>query len=188
MPLKAAVAKGCRLELSVKRIWQQCFAAFAGPGIHQPSEMMRVGDDEAAEHLVELARLEWAESAPTARCPHPECRIRNARNACATAAFAGDRIIGFYHGAYLWIAPAYRGKGVAMPLILAAAEQRGGSILPPGIVCVGYTARGLAAHRAAHRHAIQTALTEKQPVPQAIIDELNTDKARSNSASTRQAA
>lgn len=124
------------------------FRAFAGPGIDHPSTAMRVDDDEAAAILADLSQADW--SAPihvdSGRAGYV---IHHARQGCVTALFGADSIVGFYAGSYLWIAREHRGLGLSTPLILAAAEQRGGTVLPPGVVLQGYTPAGLAAHRAA---------------------------------------
>lgn len=39
-------------------IWEKSFAEFAGPGIHHPSDSMRVDDDEAALIVADLAARE----------------------------------------------------------------------------------------------------------------------------------
>lgn len=142
-------------------LWQKTFRAFAGPGIDHPSDSMRVSDDDAAARLAEFGRLEW--SAPV--YVGAGYTIHHARGAFITALFDADGIVGFYAGSYLWIARDRRGAGLSTPLILAAAEQRGGSVLPPGVVVQGYTRAGLVAHRTAHRHAVMTAIAAGLPVP-----------------------
>ena len=138
--------------------WQRSFLEFAGPGIDRPSDSLRVTDDEAADILARLAPLAWSPQLP-ARLSQNSLRNagyppRHSREGFNTAIFRVGRIVGFYAGSYLWIAAEHRGKGLSTPLILAAAEQRGGSIMPPGVILQGYTPAGLAAHRKAHRQAI----------------------------------
>ena len=141
--------------------WQRSFLDFAGPGIDHPSDTLRVTDDEAADILAKLAALAWSPQLPGGLLQNslrnPGYTIRHAREGFNTAMFRVGRIVGFYAGSYLWIAAESRGKGLSTPLILAAAEQRGGSIMPPGVVLQGYTPAGLAAHRKAHRQAILNA-------------------------------
>lgn len=156
----------------MKAIWQRSFAAFAGPGIDQPSAMMRVSDSEAHLLLADLATFDWLAPAFAGTGRHLGYRICNATNAWCTAIFHAEEIVGFYCASYLWIAPGHRHSGLSTPLILAAAEQRGGCILPPGVVHQGYTAIGIEAHRKAHRQAVLLALADGRPVPAAVLDEL----------------
>ncbi|TXG96700.1 MAG: hypothetical protein E6R09_13750 [Rhodocyclaceae bacterium] len=144
--------------------WQKTFRAFAGPGIDHPSTAMRVDDDEAAAILADLGRLDWSAPVHVGSGRHAGYAIHHAREASVTALFGADGIVGFYAGSYLWIAREHRGLGLSTPLILAAAEQRGGSVLPPGVVVQGYTPAGLAAHRTAYDHAVLTAIAASQPV------------------------
>lgn len=138
--------------------WQRSFLDFAGPGIDHPSDTLRVTEEEAADILARLAALAWSPQLPTGSrqnsLRNAGYTIRHTRAGFNTALFRVGRIVGFYAGSYLWIAAEHRGKGLSTPLILAAAEQRGGSIMPPGVVLQGYTPAGLAAHRKAHRQAI----------------------------------
>jgi len=134
--------------------WQKSFLAFAGPGIDHPSDALRVTDGEAADILSTLAAQTWSAPIPARLARQPGYAICHACDGFNTALFGPDGIVGFYAGSYLWIAGAHRGKGLSTPLVLAAAERRGGSILPPGIVLQGYTPAGLAAHRKAHHQAI----------------------------------
>ena len=106
--------------------WQKTFRAFAGPGIDHPSDSMRVSDDEAAARLAEFGRLEWSAPVYVGAGRHAGYTIHHARDACITALFDGDGVVGFYAGSYLWLAREHRGIGLSTPLILAAAEQRGG--------------------------------------------------------------
>ena len=157
----------------MKQIWQNNFATFAGPGIHQPSNLMRVTDEEATRLLAELVDLRWQAPVFLNNGWQTGYRICHADHGWNTALLHGQTMIGFYAGSYLWITPEYRGCGLSTPLILAAAEQRGGSVMPPGIVCQGYTPRGLDAHRTAHRSAVLAALAARLPVPSSIVDEIH---------------
>lgn len=138
-------------------VWKKSFIAFVGPGYAKPSEQMQVDDSEASAILAALHAQIWLEAAWTGSGRQLGYRICNARREWTSALFHGDRIVGFYHGSYLWIAAPHRAQGLSTPLILAAADHRGGSCMPPGVGYQGYTAIGLAAHRAAYRHAIQQA-------------------------------
>ena len=130
---------------------------------------MRVTDSDAADLLEQLAGLAWQAPQPAAG----RYTIRQATGVCSTALCLGERIVGFYHGSYLWIGANHRRAGLSIPLILAAAQQRGGGCLPPGVVQQGYSRAGLAAHRAAHASAIRTALAAGHPVPPAVLAELS---------------
>jgi len=152
--------------------WQRTFAAFAGHGIHQPSDMMRVTESEARTLLARLACLDWQAPVYAGAGRHAGYSVRNATQTCASALFHTGQIVGFYAGSSLWIAKEQRGLGLSTPLILAAAGQRGGSILPAGVVFQGYTAAGVAAHRSAHSHAVLTALTEGLAVPATVLAEV----------------
>lgn len=134
--------------------WQRSFLDFAGPGIDRPSDSLRVTDGEAAEILAKLLAQAWTAHLPARLLQNSGYTLRHTREGFNTAIFKVGHIVGFYAGSYLWISSEHRGKGLSTPLIIAAAEQRGGSIMPPGVVLQGYTPAGLAAHRKAHRHAI----------------------------------
>jgi hypothetical protein len=154
--------------------WQKTFRAFAGPGIDHPSSAMRVDDDEAAAILADLAQADWSAPAYLGSGRHAGYAIHHARQGCVTALFGADGMVGFYAGSYLWIASEHRGLGLSTPLILAAAGQRGGSVLPPGVVVQGYTRAGLVAHRTAHRHAVMAASVAGLPVPAAVLAGIKT--------------
>lgn len=131
---------------------------------------MRVSDDEAASLLAGLAGLAW--QAPlTAPGRYTICQ---ATTGYSSALFRDGHIVGFYHGSYLWIGAHHRGAGLSTPLILAAAQQRGGGCLPPGVVQQGYSRAGLAAHRAAHHSAIKAAQALGLAVPPAVLTEYST--------------
>jgi len=153
--------------------WEKRFTDFAGPGSHYPSQTVRIRENEGQAILAELQSLKWQTPGWHGNGRQLGYRICNATDTWTTALFFGAEIVGFYHGSYLWIAAPHRGIGLSTPLILSAASHRGGSCMPPGIVFQGYTANGLAAHRAAHSHAILTALAEGRPVPAAVLEELH---------------
>lgn len=155
--------------------WQNTFRAFAGPGIDHPSDTLRVSDSEAAALIAELASIAWAPARPVGAERHWQYTIADARTGCITALFGADGIVGFYAGSYLWIAPAQRRRGLSTPLILAAAAQRGGTVVPPGVIAQGFSPAGLVAHRAAHRQAVRTAIAAGWPVPPAVIAEYQRD-------------
>jgi len=151
----------------MKVVWEGSFASFAGPGIDHPNEMMRVTEDEARMLLAGLEAIEWQAGQPVPG--HRGLSLCHAAATWTTALFHGDAIIGFYAASYLWLAKAYRGLGLSTPLILAAASQRGGSCMPPGVVSQGYTAASLAAHRSAYRQAVLQALADGLPVPESVV-------------------
>ncbi len=148
--------------------WQRTFAAFAGPGIAHPSDTLRVTDGDAAAILADLAGETWQPAAPAGEGRHRDYSLRHTADLGTTALFLGGVIVGFYAGSYLWLRREHQGRGLSTPLILAAAAVRGGTVLPPGVALQGYTHAGLAAHRAAHTHAILTALAEGRPVPHQV--------------------
>jgi GNAT superfamily N-acetyltransferase len=152
--------------------WQRTFRAFAGPGVAQPSDSLSVSADEAAAWLVDLADRSWSVSEAAGVGRLAAFTIRHTDDGQHTALFNNERMIGFYAASYLWIAPAWRGRGLSTPLILAAAKQRGGGIMPRGVVLQGYSHSGLAAHRAAHAWAVQAALTLGLPVPAEVRSEV----------------
>ena len=93
-----------------------------------------------------------------------------------------DELIGFYEGSCLWLEERYRGEGLSVPLILAAAMERSQdeppTVLPSGVDCHGYSPAGLTAHEAAFaklyeknydvRAALESAVvTPPMPVPTA---------------------
>ena len=155
-----------------KAPWQRSFEAFAGRGIHQPSDMMRVAESEARTLLAGLVAQDWLAPVYAGTGRHAGYTVGNATETCSTALFHAGTIVGFYAASSLWIAKAHRGLGLSTPLILAAAGQRGGAILPAGVVVQGYTPAGVAAHRSAHSHAVLTAVAEGLPVPAAVLAEM----------------
>lgn len=152
--------------------WQRTFAQFAGPGIAHPSSSLRVDDDEAAAVVDRLATGRWGLPLWEGAGRRAGYRVLPAEESGTVGLFQGTAMVGFYAGGYLWIAPSHRRRGLSTPLILGAAQQRGGGILPPGVVLVGYTPASLAAHRAAHVEAVLTALASGLPVPVAVRAEL----------------
>ncbi|MBS1191750.1 MAG: hypothetical protein H6R10_3542 [Rhodocyclaceae bacterium] len=152
--------------------WQKTFLAFAGPGIRRPSESMRVTDIDAEGILEDLAARDWQTPVYVGTGRHAGYTLCHAAGAWCTALFHGRALVGFYADSYLWIAASHRGRSLSTPLILAAADQRGGTILPPGIALQGYTAASVAVHLAAHRHAVRTALAKGLPVPAEVLEEI----------------
>ena len=159
-----------------KASWQRTFEAFAGIGIHQPSNMMRVTESEARTILANLTDMQWRGVAHAGAGRHAGYTVRNASETWTTALFRDDAIVGFYAGSHLWIARPHRSQGLSTPLILAAAEHRGGGIVPPGVAFQGYTPTGVIAHRAAHRHAVLTAMAAGKTVPAEVLAELGGER------------
>jgi len=153
----------------MKNVWERTFASFAGPGIYYPAEMMRITESEAQAILASLNEIEWLAEQPVDSANHCRFSIYNAAGNWTTVLVHGDAIIGFYSGSYLWINKAYRGMGLSIILIIKAACHRGGKALPPGVVSQGYTAAGLAAHRAAYRQSVLMAQAEGLQVPAEIV-------------------
>lgn len=151
--------------------WQRTFAEFVGPGRHHPSVTLRVDEDEARTILARLAGATWGEPVHVGAGRHQGYAIRHAVDDTVTGLFLDDALVGFYAGSYLWIARPHRGRGLSLPLIVAAAEARDGTVLPPGIALQGFTPLSLAAHRAAHTHAVLTAVAQGKPVPSAVLAE-----------------
>lgn len=160
-----------------KAPWQRTFRAFAGPGVDFPSEMMKVSAREAAAIRTDLVAQKWLLPVHVGEGRHAGYTVCNSADSWSSALFLDGIMVGFYAGSSLWIAKAHRDFGLHIPLILEAAEHRGGTVLPPGIVSQGYTAEGIAAHRSAHRHAIATALAQGLPVPAAVLDEARAGQA-----------
>ncbi len=152
--------------------WQRTFAQFAGPGIAHPSSSLEVDNAEAAAIVHRLQACRWGEPLWAGAGNRAGYRVLPADEPGTVGLFRGAELVGFYAGGYLWIAAAHRRRGLSTPLILGAAQQRGGGILPPGVVLVGYTPASLAAHRAAHVEAVLTALASGLPVPVAVRAEL----------------
>lgn len=160
-----------------KAPWQRTFRAFAGPGVDFPSEMMRVSAREAAAIRADLTARKWLSPVHVGEGRHAGYSVCNSVDSWSSALFQNGSMVGFYAGSALWIAKAHRELGLEVPLILAAAEHRGGTVLPPGVVSQGYTAACIAAHRSAHRHAIATALARGLLVPAVVLDEIRSEQA-----------
>lgn len=156
-----------------KILWQRTLREFAGPGIDHPSEMMQVGAREAAAIRADLLTQAWLPPVYSGQGRHAGYVVCNSADSWSSGVFLDGTLVGFYAGASLWIARAHRGLGLDLPLILAAAEQRGGTVLPPGVISQGYTAAGVEAHRAAHRHAVAMALSQGLAVPQAVLNDID---------------
>lgn len=131
-----------------------------------------MNDEEAQFTLDILKEVEWVETV----CVLNEFTIRRHHawdEGENVGLFHGDRLIGFYEGPNLWIHPDYRGRGLAAPLILAAARLRGGSVLPPGFDTQGYSPAGLLAHIGAHLQVLLCAVKNKTPIPEDVLREYN---------------
>lgn len=160
-----------------KAPWQRTLRAFAGSGIDHPSETMAVGAREAAAIRAGLVAETWLSPVYCGEGRHAGYSVCNSADSGASGLFQDGILVGFYAGSVLWIAKAHRGLGLYVPLILAAAARRGGTVLPPGVVSQGYTAAGVEAHREAHRQAVATALAQGLPVPAAVLDEIRSESA-----------
>lgn len=73
-------------------------------------------------------------------------------------------VVGGYCNSVLWVNKAFRGKGYALELIIAAADKRNCDMDP-----VSYTQSGLNSHKAAHRFAVERALQKKHKVPDYVL-------------------
>lgn len=165
-----------------KTLWQRTFRAFAGPGIDHPSEMMEVSAREAAVIRADLVTQAWLPAIYSGQGRHAGYTVCNSADSWSSGLFLNGTLVGFYAGAALWIAKAHRGLGLDLPLILAAADHRGGTVLPPGVISQGYTAAGVEAHRAAYRHAIATALAQGLAVPKVVLDDVRSDRQATSAA------
>lgn len=130
-------------------------------------------NDDQAEFLLEILNgVDWSEPV----CRFGEYRIRS-HNAWEEGAnvgvFHGARIVGFYEGPNLWVHPEYRGRGLAIPLILAAAKLRGGSVLPTDFETQGYSPAGLMAHTVAHLQTLLCAIKRNEAIPDEVLREYN---------------
>jgi hypothetical protein len=139
--------------------------------------MMRVSAREAAAIRAELVGQKWLPPVYFGEDRHAGYSVCNSADSWSSALFQDGTVVGFYAGSVLWIAKAHRKLWLHVPLILAAAEHRGGTVLPPGVVSQGYTAAGVDAHRAAHRHAVTTALTQGLHVPSYVLDDIRHEQA-----------
>lgn len=81
----------------------------------------------------------------------------------------GGDPVGFYAGGMTWIDPDHRGRGLAAPMILAAAVTAGG-VPYDNVEIMGFSEAGIAAHRAAHRMAVEIALAAGKDVPPGARD------------------
>ena len=89
-----------------------------------------------------------------------------------------DDACGFYTDGQCWIDPEHRGKGLSIPLILAAVEYLGGSPTNNS-QGLGFSRAGAAAHKAAHRHAVKAALKAGLAVPANVLASQRIRKPRS---------
>jgi GNAT superfamily N-acetyltransferase len=82
----------------------------------------------------------------------------------------GSEVVGFYAGGMLWIDDAHRGRGIAPWLVLAGCVEAG-RVPRDNSQIVGFSEAGIAAHRAAHRIAVDLALQAGLPVPERVTGE-----------------
>ena len=125
---------------------------FLGGGAIMPAPRFAVTDDDAADLLEVLACCKvggatWCDGdylvAPASDTESSSILL-----------LYGNGVVGFYEGSCLWIHESHRGKGLATPLILAAALDRSGergrncalTVLPRDVDMHGYSPAGLAAH------------------------------------------
>jgi len=130
-------------------------------------------DDDEAEFMLEILNgVDWSE----ALCVFGEYVVRSHdawEEGGNVGLFHGARLAGFYEGPNLWVHPDYRRLGLAIPLILAAAKLRGGSVLPPDFATQGYSPAGLLAHTAAHLQTLLCAIKRNEAIPPEVLREYN---------------
>lgn len=131
-----------------------------------------LADDEAEFMLEILEGVDWSE--PMCRFGDYEIRHHDGWTEGGNVGlFHGSRLMGFYEMLNLWIHPDHRGRGLAIPLILAVAKLRGGGVLPDFVETQGYSPAGLLAHSAAHIRALLCAIRKRQPIPEEVLREYN---------------
>lgn len=130
-------------------------------------------EDDSAQFLKEVLKdVEWGE--PLMSCEPYSIRPHKGWAAGQDVGlFHEGELVGFYEGPNLWIDPAHRGKGLATPLIVAAAWLRGGGVLPEGVAEQGYSPAGMLAHVSAHLKAAVHAAHNGETVPPGILEEYN---------------
>lgn len=130
-------------------------------------------EDDSAQFLKEVLKdVEWDE--PLMNCDPYSIRPHRGWEAGQDVGlFHNGELVGFYEGPNLWIEPAHRGKGLATPLIVAAAWLRGGRVLPEGIAEQGYSPAGMLAHVTAHLKAAVHAAHNGEVVPAEVLAEYN---------------
>lgn len=130
-------------------------------------------EDDSAQFIKEVLKdVEWDE--PLMSCDPYSIRPHKGWEAGQDVGlFYNGELVGFYEGPNLWIDPAHRGKGLATPLIVAAAWMRGGRVLPEGFVEQGYSPAGMLAHVTAHLKAAIHAANNGETVPPEVLAEYN---------------
>lgn len=73
-------------------------------------------------------------------------------------------VVGGYCETVLWVAKEYRGRKLAVELVLEAAARRGCDMQPEA-----YTPAGYAAHKLAHEEGVRRALLEGQHVTDRVL-------------------
>lgn len=173
------------METAEKRApWEMTTLEFIGPAI--AADVFAIdGTDEQYDIIWEMARegglrevwrspcgqyvicdLDW-DRAPSLVMYGPSLDAAE-RPASKGPVHETSVAMGFYVAGQCWIADAWRGLGLAVELILAAAQESGGSptLNPTGM---GFSIAGLAAHQKAHRVAVERALAAGLPVPERVL-------------------
>lgn len=153
-------------------IWQQTCEHFVGewPMIEfsDPEDEAlfdRTGGDEVDRHAAAWTR---GGMRPVASAPGffiADVRGRPLDVALVRRDKYGDMLLeGGYVESTLWLDRGIRGFGLAAELVIAKSEKLGGRVEPDR-----YTEAGLAAHRSAHRLAVQRAMREGFKVPDHVL-------------------
>jgi hypothetical protein len=164
-------------------------AAFLGSGSEMPGPVFAVSDDEAQDILDVLRAVDdrrplWSSGGYT-------IATDDYSESSSIVLTQQGNLIGFYEGSCLWIDEQHRGKGLSIPLILAAAMERSkdepATVLPPGVDSHGYSPAGLEAHDAAFARLWEADCDLRAALDASVIDPQMPVLADSDSAAVRRA-
>ncbi|MBC8641679.1 hypothetical protein IAG25_33170 [Caballeronia sp. EK] len=146
-------------------------ATFLGGGAEMPSPVYAVSDDEAQDILDVLRSIDdrrqiWSSGTYS-------IAVDDYSESSSLVLMHRDDTIGFYEGSCLWLDERYRGQGLSVPLILAAAMERSKdeppTVLPSGVDFHGYSPAGLAAHDAAFAKLTEATYDVRAALDSAIL-------------------
>ena len=153
--------------------WQMTFGEFAGPSMVGPLWSID-GADEEYDLVWEAARDGGLPALWHSACGR--CVIRDLEwdQVPSLVLEADGNAVGFYLCGACWVAPEWRGLGLAVEMVLMASQCAGGSP-----TCnedgLGFSEAGHQLHRKAHTIAVQRAVEAGYAVPERVLLDIQGD-------------